>query len=250
VKKNSYEATDVTNDGGVEYGSDIHGVSIRTNHIVWDMIKILDKNELFGFHFQTKIASHKTIIIMTHPDQDMIERAKKLLIDFNDISGVLFLAKVKKKKGNKKALKIVLGFTILAIILFGLFEIGLYFYKNYSYYFPTKEEKKIVDDNNVTVIKLDIKKLKAIQESFDKENSPIEPKMMKALDITTAIISDMVPPSEKAKYSSEELVKSFKGRGGIKFELDDSNQSTDFNRSLQELKAYATNFVKRLIWRN
>jgi len=245
VEKNTYVATDITNGGGVEYGSDIHGVTIRTNHIVWDMIKILDKNSLFGFHFQTKIASHKTIIIMTHPDQDMLERAKKLLFDFYDISGVLFLAKVKKKKKSKKALKIVLGFSILALVLFGLFEIGLYFYKNYSYYFPTKEETKIVDDNNVTVIKLDIKKLKAIKESFDKENSPIEPKMMKALDITTAIISDMVPPSEKAKYSSKELVKNFKGKGGIKFELDDSNQSADFNKSLQELKSYATNFVKK-----
>jgi len=244
VEKNSYEATDVTNGGGVEYGSDIHGVALRTNHIVWDMIKILDRNLLFGFHFQTKIAKHKIIIIMMHSDSDMIERAKKLLVDFNDISDVLFLAKVKKRKTNKKALKVVLGFTILILILSVLFGIGWYFYKNYSYYFPTKEEKKVVDDKNVTVIKLDIKKLKAIQESFDKENNPIDPKMMKALDITTAIISDIVPPSEKAKYSSEELVKSFKGKGGIKLVLDDSNQSADFNRSVQELQAYATNFVK------
>jgi len=244
LKKNTYESTDVTYDGGVEYGSDIHAVAIRTNHIVWDMIKILDKNELFGFHFQTKMAKHKTIIIMTHSDQDMIDRAKKLLFDFNDISGVLFLIKVKKEERSRKALKIVLALSILALILFTLFEIGLYFYKNYSYYFSDEKETKIVDDNNITVIKLDIKKLKAIQESFDKENTPIQPEIMKAMDITTTIISDMVPPKQKAKYSSKELVKNFKGKGGIKFELDDSNQSGDFNKSVKELNSYAMKFIK------
>jgi len=248
LKKNTYEATEVNNGGGVEYGSDIHGVTIRTNHIVWDMIKVLDKNLLFGFHFQTKISTHKTIIIMTHPDQDMIDKAKHLLVDFNDILGVLFFAKVKKIKRDKRELKIALGFTILALILFGIFEIGLYFYKNYSYYFPTEKKSKLLDkadkNGSVTVVKLDVKKLKAIQESFDKENSPINPKMMKIMDITTAIISDTVPPSEKEKYSSKNLVKNFKGKGGIKFELDDSNQSADFNRSIKELQSYATDFVK------
>lgn len=244
MKKNTYESTEVTYDGGVGYGSDIHAVTIRTNKIVWDMIKILDKHQLFGFHFKTELAKHKTIIVMTHPDQDMIDRAKHLLVDFNDISDVLFLAKVKKKKSNKRVLKIALGFSILGLILFGLFEVGLYFYKNYSYSFTDEKEEKIVDDNNVTVIKLDIKKLKAIKESFDKENSPIQPEVMKALDITTAIISDMVPPSQKAKYSSEQLVKNFKGKGGIKFELDDSNQSGDFNQSVKELNSYAMKFIK------
>lgn len=245
MKKNSYESTDVTYHGGVEYGSDIHNVTIRTNQIVWDMIKILDRNELFGFHFQTKISTHKTIIIMRHKDQEMLDRAKNILVDFKYIPDVLFLSKLKKQKESKKILKIIFGIALLSIAIFGLYEFGLYLYNHKSLYFPKEEKKtKIVDENNITVIKLDIQKLKAIKESFDKENTPIQPKVMKAMNITTAIISDMVPPSKKAKYSSEELVKNFKGKGGIRFEIDDSNKSKDFNQTIKELKSYADHFVK------
>ena len=129
MKKNTYESTEVTYDGGVEYGSDIHAVAIRSNKIVWDMIKILDKNMLFGFHFKTELAKYRTIIVMTHLDEDMIDKAKHLLTDFNNIPDVLFLAKVKKKKSSNRALKIALGFSILALILFGLFEV--FFFNSY-----------------------------------------------------------------------------------------------------------------------
>ncbi len=245
--KNTYENTDVTYNGGIEYGSDIHGVSIRTNQIIWDMIKILDRNNLFGFHFRAKISTHKTIIIMTHEEQSMLDKAKRFLIDFNDIPNIMFLAKIKKEKKNHKLFKIFMLILLISIILFGLAWAGLHWYNNYhSFNFNNNSKKSnILDANNTTVVKLDIKKLKAIKESFDKENKPITPKVMKALDITTAVISDMVPPSQKEKYSAEDLVKNFKGKGGIKFELDDGNMSSkEYNATIKELNSYAKSFVK------
>ncbi len=246
MKKNSYESTDVTYHGGLEYGSDIHSVTIRTNYIVWDMIKVLDKNQLFGFHFQTKISTHKIIIIMSHEKEEMLDKARKLLVDFNDIPNVLFLSKLKKNKKGKKLFKIFMFIVFLSVFLLGLYSLGLYFYQHKLFYFEDKKEQKteVDNNNNIKVVKLDIKKLKAIQESFDNENTIIEPKIMKAMDVTTAVISDMVPPSQKAKYSSQELVKNFKGKGGIKFIIDDSNQSREFNQTIQELNSYATNFIK------
>jgi len=244
--KNTYENTDVTYNGGVEYGSDIHGVSIRTNQIIWDMIKILDRNLLFGFHFRAKISTHKTIIIMTHKEQNMLDKAKKLLVDFQDIPKVMFLAKIKEEKKKHRLFKIFVLILLLSILLFGLFELGLYWYNNNkSFNFIEDKKSSVIDVNNTTTIKLDIKKLKAIQESFDKENEPIKPEIMSALDVTTEIISDMVPPSKKDEYNAEALVKNFKGKGGIKFELDDSNMSSkDFNATIKELNSYAKNFVK------
>lgn len=242
-RKNSYENTDVTDGGGVEYGSDIHGVAIRTNQIIWDMIKILDKNELFGFHFKAKIAKHKTVIIMTHEEQEMIDRAKRLLRDFSDIPDIVLRGKIKKEKKDSKLIKLVALMAIISLIGFILFEIGLYFY-NHQYIFHQKD-LKVTDSNDTVVVKLDVAKLKAIKDSFESQNQPIKPEIMSALDVTTAVISDMVPPSKKAQYSSQNLVKSFKGKGGIKFELDDANLSSeDFNGTIKELKSYANHFIK------
>jgi len=244
--KNSYENTDVTFHGGVEYGSDIHGVSIRTNQIVWDMIKILDKNMMFGFHFSAKISTHKTVIVMTHTDINMLNKAKHLLTDFNNIPNIIILSKVKQEEKRDRLFKILLIIFILAIVLFGLFEIGLYLYNSKSFLFNQDNKRDfLLDANNTTTVKIDVKKLKALKESFDKENEPLKPEVIKALDVTTAIISDVVPPSEKAKYSSEELVKNFKGKGGVKFVLDEGNMSSkDFNATVKELNSYAMDFVK------
>ncbi len=242
-RKNSYENTDVTHDGGVEYGSDIHGVAIRTNQLIWDMIKILDRNEMFGFHFKAKIAKHKTIIIMTHEEEEMIDRAKQLLKDFSDIPDIVLRGKIKEEKGDKKLPKISILIAIISIIGFIIFEIGLYFY-NHQYLFYQKNITKS-DVNDTIVVKLDVAKLKAIKDSFESQNHLIEPEIINALDITTAVISDMVPPSKKAQYSSQNLVKSFKGKGGIKFELDDANLSSDdFNATIKELNSYANHFIK------
>jgi tetratricopeptide (TPR) repeat protein len=242
--KNSYENTDVAYKGGLEYGSDIHGVSIRTNQIIWDMIKVLDRNMLFGFHFKAKISTHKTIIIMTHKEQEMLDKAKKLLRDFNN-SGIIILAKIKEEKRNRRLLKIATLIIALSALLYALFEGGLYLYNNSSFYFNSKGEQKILDANNTTTVKLDIRKLKAMQESFDKEDNALKPEIMSALDVTTEIISDFVPPSEKEKYSSKNLVDNFNGKGGLKFELDDSNMSqADFNKSTKELNDYAMRFIK------
>jgi tetratricopeptide (TPR) repeat protein len=244
--KNTYESTDVTYDGGVEYGSDIHGITIKINHIIWDMIKILDKNNLFGFHFKSKISKHKTIIIMMHKDKLMLNKAKYLLHNFKDIPNIVLIPKLKKDKKNHKFLKFFIFILLVSLLIFGLGWLGVYFYNNYRSNFNNDiESSNILDVNNTTVIKLDVQKLKAIKDSFDKENKPIKPEVMKALDITTAVISDTIPPSEKKKYSSEELVKNFKGKGGIKFELDDSNISKkDFNATIKELNLYAKGFIK------
>jgi len=247
VKKNTYESADVTYHGGEEFGSDIHNVAIRTNHIVWDMIKILDKNMLFGFHFQTKLSTHKIIIVMIHEDHEMLEKAKKLLHDFHDLPNVLFLPKLKKKKNNIKILKILTALILLGLFLFGIYQLILYLYKNNKFHFqPQDKQIKTIKSNedNITVVKIDIQKLKAIKETFDQENTPIQPKVMKAMDITTAIISDIVPPSQKAKYSSQKLVKNFKGKGGIRLEIDNSNQNKEFNNTLKELNSYTKNFIK------
>ena len=242
-RKNTYENTDVTDGGGVEYGSDIHGVAIRTNQLIWDMIKILDRNELFGFHFKARIAKHKTVIIMTHAEKEMIDKAKHLLRDFSDIPDIVLKGKIKREKGDRRLLKISILIAIISIIGFILFEIGLYFYNN-KYLFYHKEFKKN-DINDTIVVKLDVTKLKAIKDSFEMQNQPIKPEIMSALDITTAVISDMVPPTKKAQYSSENLVKSFKGRGRIRFELDDANLSSrNFNATVKELNSYATHFIK------
>ncbi|HIC77828.1 MAG TPA: hypothetical protein EYP02_01480, partial [Sulfurovum sp.] len=99
--KNSYESTDVNSGAGQQYGSDIHGVTIQTNRVIWDMIKILNREEMFGFYFTAKIAVKKTIVIMYHEDKMMLNRGKHLLREFKDIDNILFLAKIKKPKKSK-----------------------------------------------------------------------------------------------------------------------------------------------------
>ena len=66
------------------------------------------------------------------------------------------------------------------------------------------------------------------------------------MEMGVMIISSLVPQEEKEKYSSEALVKNFKGQGGIKFELiqDKNSSDKDFNMSVKELNQYTMDFVK------
>lgn len=61
-KKNSYKPTDVEYHGGLDYGSNIHSISMQINQYVWNMIKVLDKHDFYGFNFEAKIGSKKVTI--------------------------------------------------------------------------------------------------------------------------------------------------------------------------------------------
>ena len=175
-QKNYYEATDVNSGGGQQYGSDIHGVTIQTNQIIWDMIKILEENEQYGFHFTAKIAVKKTIMIMYHEDEKMLERGKKLLKEFYDVPKFLFLAKVKKPKSRKNLKVWIFIISMLSLLMGSAYFVYLnqeYFIKASEALFPVKE--KITKESNESeeiveeVVQIDIKKLQALQESFDKQ---------------------------------------------------------------------------------
>ena len=250
-QKNYYEATDVNSGGGKQYGSDIHGVTIQTNQVIWDMIKVLDKNELYGFYFTAKIAIKKTIIIMYHEDEKMLERGKKLLKDFYDIPRFLFLAKIKKSKSRRKLKAWILAISLLSLLMGS----GYFVYLNKEYFialskalFPVQERSSNESEEIVEeVVQIDIKKLKALQEVFDKqEKDPLQEKITKGMQMSVAVISSMVSDEEKAKYSSKDLVKSFKGKSGLKFELTKDENTTDeeFDMSVKELNSYVGEFIK------
>ena len=244
--KNTYEATDVNVGGGKEYGSDLHGITVKINQYVWDMMKVLERHELFGFHFSAKIGTTKTIVVLSHEDQEILEQGRRLLKDISARDQVIFLTKVKEKKSSKKIFVVLGLIAILAIFL----KVGLSFYENYKINLEIEErqnsrETASKDGDIITQkIEIDIEKLKVMQEVFKKSKSKEMEMVTKMMGVTTAVISDMVPESEKAKYSSEELVKNFKGKGGFEFVLKDSNQSQDFDATAEELNAYAMEFVK------
>ena len=253
-QKNYYKATDVNKGGGKQYGSDIHGVTIQTNQVIWDMIKILDRNEEYGFYFTAKIAVKKTIIIMNHEDEEMLERGKKLLRGFHDIPKFIFLAKVKKSKSKKNIKAWIIAISMLSLLMGSAYFVYLnkeYLIKASEALFPVKEKsieeknesKEIVEE----VVQIDIKKLKALQESFDKqEKDPLQEKITKGMQMSVAVISSMVSDEEKAKYSSKDLVKNFKGKSGLKFELKKDENTTDeeFDMSVKELNSYVGEFIK------
>ena len=253
-QKNYYEATDVNSGGGKQYGSDIHGVTIQTNQVIWDMIKVLDKNEQYGFYFTAKIAIKKTIIIMYHEDEKMLERGKKLLKDFYDIPKFLFLAKIKKSKSGRKLKAWILALSLLSLLMGS----GYFVYLNKEYFielskalFPVQErsstERNESEEIVEEVVQIDIKKLKALQESFDKqEKDPLQEKITKGMQMSVAVISSMVSDEEKEKYSSKDLVKNFKGKSGLKFELkkDENSSDEEFDMSVKELNSYVGEFIK------
>lgn len=253
-KKNTYEVTDLIPKGGKKYGSNIHGESIHINTIMWDMIKILNKNNLFGFHIISKISTNKTFIILYHRDKEKLEEGKKLLHNFKNIPDTIFLAKIKQRKNaNKLKRGIIFILLSLTVSIIGAF---LYLNKNVL---PQPKEKNspqtIINshtDNLSTeknlenkIIKIDIKTLKILQKDFiKKEKNSLEEKITKSLELGVDIISSLVPEEQKNKYNNEELLKNFKGKTGIKFELIKEENSKDFNMNIKELNQYAMNFIK------
>ena len=250
-QENTYDSTDVNKGGGKQYGSDIHGVAIETNKIIWDMIKELNAKEYFGFYFMAKLSVKKTVIIMYHKDEEMLQKGKHLLHDFQSIPNILFLAKIKKGKGSqfiKIFLILTTLFSILMALAFFVYDNKEYFIKLTESLFPTSSEKK-VDENimdNIKKVEVDVKTLKALKENFIDEKDPLQEKITQGMEMGVAIMSAMVSDDEKAKYSSKDLVESFKGKGGIEFVLkkDENMSEKEFDISVKELNSYAMGFVK------
>jgi len=247
IKKiNTYEPTDVNYHGGLKHGANIHSVTVQVNQYVWDMMKVLNQHDLYGFDFESKIGENKTIVIMRHEDKDALKKARKILKDSHDESDFIFLTKVIEKKSDKTM------WIILAIfILFALVGRLLWFlYQEDLISFPssTPSPSPKVNSTDTLVVKdieIDIDKLNAFKDSFSEQNSTtIDDKTMMVMEITTSVISSLVSDEEKAKYSSKNLVESFKGKSGIRFVAKDGNLSKDFNATVKELNGYAQKFIK------
>ncbi len=242
-KINTYEPTDVNYHGGLKHGANIHSVSVQVNQYVWDMMKVLDQHELYGFDFEAKIGENKTIVILRHEEKDALKKARKVLKDSHDESDFVFLTKVIKKKSDKTMwiiLAIVLVLALVCWFLWFLYEADLI-----SFSTPTEAPKVISSTPVIEDIEIDVEKLKAFKDSFFERNGTvIDARTMKVMEITTSVISSMVSEEEKAKYSSKNLVESFKGKSGIRFVAKDGNLSNDFNATVKELNAYAQTFIK------
>ena len=243
---NTYIPTDVTLQNKKTYNPNLHAKSIKINQVIWDMIKILNQLELYGFHFEAKIGSKRTFVTLLHEDEALLHEAKKRLHFIAKDEEVTLVLKIKKRKSRKAmwiALGVVLVLTLISSLLFKIYGDKLLSQVNRLMSTPQKvhtQNQPIVEE----VIEIDIEKLKMLKDSFSESDNQLDPKVAKALEITTSIISSMVSDEEKAKYSAENVVKSFKGKSGFKFVLKDGNLSKDFNATVAELNDYAMHFVK------
>ncbi len=247
-RTNTYIPTDVTSESGKEDSANLHSKTIKMNQVIWDMIKILNKAELYGFHFEAKLGARKTFVTLNHEDEELIEKAKEHLKTIAHNENMVLLSNVKKKKSSKTVwiiLGIILTFATIFWILFSIYGDSLFTIfngSNKSYQETNRQQSKAVVEQK---IEIDIEKLKILKDSFSESNSnSLNPKVAKAMEITTSIVSSMVSDEEKAKYSSESVVKNFKGKSGFKFVLKDGNLSEDFNATVKELNSYAMQFVK------
>jgi tetratricopeptide (TPR) repeat protein len=244
-KINTYEPTDVNYHGGVKHGANIHAVSVQVNQYVWDMIKILNGNKLYGFDFQAKIGTKKTVIILRHEESEMLEKARKLLKEVQTDGDFLFLTKTKEAKKDKMVW-ILLG-LILSIFFIGWLSLWMFEKDFFSIFEGTTSSPKAMESKRallVEEVEIDIEKLNLLKESFTEQNSSIDEPIMKAMEMTTSVISSLVSDEEKEKYSSKNLVENFNGKGGIKFIVKDGNLSSDFNATIKELNSYADKFIK------
>ena len=245
-KTNTYIPTDVIAQNKKTYNANLHAKSLKINQIIWDMIKILNKFELYGFHFEAKIGSTRTFVTLMHEDEALLEEAKKRLKFIAEDEGVRLLSKVKERKSSKIIwiiLGIILAITVIFSMTFSFYGDKILYKFNYLINPPIevhKQHQPIVEK----IVEVDIEKLKILKDSFSKSENILDPKVVKAMDITTSIVSSMVSDEEKAKYSSENVVKNFKGKSGFKFVLKDGNLSKDFNATVAELNDYAMHFVK------
>lgn len=246
-KKNNYTPTEVNYHGGLEYGANIHSVSVQVNQYVWNMMKVLERHEMYGFDFESKIGTGKVVIVLSHEDRVLLKKAKEILKYSHEEVDFLFMTRVKRKKEDKTVwilLSIALVVTVIGLALFYLYERDLLFSFNSSESSET-EVNQTFKEPIIQDIEIDVEKLKAFKESFSKEDGkPVDDKTMKVLEITTSVISSMVSEEEKEKYSTKNLVESFKGKGGIRFVAKDGNLSKDFNATVKELNGYADAFIK------
>ena len=245
-KTNTYIPTDVTVQNKKAYNANLHAKSLKINQLIWDMIKVLDKHELYGFHFEAKIGSRRTFVTLIHEDETLLKKAKEKLKLIAEDGDVILLSKVKKKKSNKTMwiiLSTILALSLIFLMLFNIYGDRLLSKFNHLNNTPQevyKEHYPIVEE----IVEVDIEKLKILKDSFSNGENALNPKVAKAMEITTSIISSMVSDKEKAKYSSENFVKKFKGKSGLKFVLKDGNLIKDFNATVAELNGYAMHFVK------
>jgi len=245
---NTYEPTDVTYHGGMKHGANIHAVSMQVNQYVWDMIKILNKNDLYGFDFQAQIGIKRTVVILRHEDREMISEARKLLRGCHTESNFVFLAKIKEPESTKILWIMLAILTAVAILGWSIFFVSEkdVIFSSFDYHeFPTE----MLDSESLITqkVEIDIEKLKAFKDAFLEQNnsSPsISEPMMKAMEMTTSVISSLVSEEEKSKYNSKNLVKNFKGKSGIEFVLKDGNLSKDFKATVKDLNSYAKRFIE------
>jgi len=248
--KNTYENTEMTNSGANKYMSGLHNRCIRTNQYVWDMMKVLDKEEMYGFHFKAKVGAKKILVILHHEDNEKLDKAQKILKHVEKNSDVLFLTKLKEKKSHNRVW--IIAFSIIFLCILIIFTLSFTYKKGYfdeiiEQYKSAKvvEESKVEKEPVIEEIVVDMEKLKLLKESFDEENATtLSPKAMATLTIITGIISEEVSEEEKSKYSTEELVKSFKGKSGFKLVVKDETSSKEFNATVKELNSYAMHFIK------
>jgi hypothetical protein len=253
--KNTYENTDITDSGASKHMSGLHNRCVRTNQYIWDMMKVLDKQEMYGFHFQTKVGKKKILVILHHEDKEQLEKAQKILKNVDKNSDVLFLTKLKEKKEHSKIWIII--FSSIFLFIIATFILNFLYKQGYLNSMIEKvqlvknvqehqlENKAVEKKPMVEEIVIDIEKLKLLKESFEEDNvTSLNPNVIKALTMTTGIISEVVSEEEKAKYSTKALVKSFKGKSGFKLVIKDHNLSEDFNSTVKELNAYAMHFVQ------
>ena len=252
--KNTYDDTSVARAGGQNHGSDIHGVALRINKIIWDMLKVLKREKLFGFHFSAKIGSKKTVVIMTHKDRDMLNRGQKRLHEFQDIDDMIILAKVDTKSKGTKEDSLVLGQekstpwrskTSISSIIVTMFIIS-----GVVYYMTKKgqnEKKEVEDNTTIETTQVDIEKnieinvemMNVLSKSFDnKDNKKVKAVLSQVLEISTSTdILEKIPGYEKVEIDKDEVVKMYEDPN-IKYVIKDGNGS------MSDLNALAQSYAK------
>jgi Tfp pilus assembly protein PilF len=250
--KNSYDDTSVMRQGGKEYGSDIHGVALRVNKHVWDMLKVLKKKKLFGFHFSARLGVKNTVVIMTHKDRDMLNLGQKALHEFQDIDGIIILSKVKKSHDFKNDLIVESSSDVpwksktgISTIIATLLIISGAVY----YIMKQNQEKKIIPkEDNLTIaekqvdieknIEINIQLMNALSRSFDnKENKKVKEVLAQVLEISTSTdILEKIPGYEKVELDNNKIISAYQDPN-LKYVIKDSNGSM---KELNEMaQAYA-----------
>ncbi|SFV65070.1 TPR repeat-containing protein [hydrothermal vent metagenome] len=253
-RRNTYDDTSVMEDGGKEYGSDIHGVALRVNKTVWDMLKVLKEKKLFGFHFSAKVGLKNTVVIMTHKDRDMLNLGQKALHGFQNIDDIIILGKVGENQGSTKSVVIKegggdvpwKGKTGISTIIITLLLIagGVY------YILKQNQEKKkepignnsIIEKKEVNIkknIEINVEMMNTLSKSFDnKENKKVKEVLSKVLQISTSTdILEKIPGYEKVELDNDKIASAYEDPN-LKYVIKDGNGT------MRELNAMAQAYAK------